>query len=79
MSAEPSELIDHQRYPIEVAGRVAPNTGADQRRLMLIMSFSERAGTVGSVERIRSLYCKVTDVHLAAAAAPMRADSLTPE
>ncbi len=56
--------------------RVAPNTGADQRRLMLIMSFSERAGTVGSVERIRSLYGKVTDVHLAAAAAPMRADSL---
>ena len=33
-------------------------------------------GTVGSVERIRSLYGKVTDVHLAAAAQPVRADSL---
>lgn len=56
--------------------RVAPNTGAHQKRLLLIMSFSERAGAVGSVERIRSLYGKVTDVHRAAAAEPVRADSL---
>jgi len=40
------------------------------------MSFSERAGTVGSVERIQSLYGKVTDVHRAAAAEPVRADQL---
>lgn len=56
--------------------RVAPNTGQERKRLLLIMSFSEKAGSVGSVERIRSLYGKVTDVHRAAAAEPVRADSL---
>ena len=55
--------------------RVTPNTG-DTTRLLLIMSFSERAGTVGSVQRIRSLYGKVTDEHRAADAAPVRADAL---
>ena len=56
--------------------RVAPNTGPDQKRLLLIMSFSERPGVVGSVERTRSLYGKVTGVHLAAATNPVRADGL---
>ena len=55
--------------------RVAPNLGATTR-LLLIMSFSEAPGSVGSVPRIRSLYGKVTDEHLAAAAAPVRADAL---
>ncbi len=55
--------------------RVTPNTG-DTTRLLLIMSFTERPGTVGSVQRIRSLYGKVTDEHLAADAAPVRADAL---
>ena len=55
--------------------RVAPNLGPTTR-LLLIMSFSETAGSVGSVQRIRSLYGKVTEEHLAAAAAPVRADSL---
>jgi len=40
------------------------------------MSFSETSGSVGSVQRTRSLYGKVTEEHLAAAAAPVRADAL---
>ncbi len=56
--------------------RVSPNRG-DTKRLLLIMSFSERPGSVGSVERIRSLYGKVTERHLTAAATPVRADALT--
>ena len=56
--------------------RVAPNTGEDRKRLLLIMSFSEKPGAVGSVERIRRLYGKVTDMHRAAAAEPVRADAL---
>ncbi len=46
-------------------------------RLLLIMSFSEKPGSVGSVERVRSLYGNVTERHLAAAATPVRADALT--
>ena len=55
--------------------RVAPNEGATTR-LLLIMSFSESPGSVGSVQRTRSLYGKVTETHLAAASAPVRADAL---
>lgn len=55
--------------------RVTPNAGATTR-LLLIMSFSERSGVVGSVARIRSLYGKVTDEHRAAAEKPVRADAL---
>ncbi|MEM9465518.1 MAG: hypothetical protein AAGA90_09090 [Actinomycetota bacterium] len=55
--------------------RVTPNQGSTTR-LLLIMSFSEAAGSVGSVQRIRSLYGKVTEEHRAAAAAPVRADAL---
>ena len=52
--------------------RVTPNPGVTNR-LLLIMSFSEKPG---SVERIRSLYGKVTERHLTAAATPVRADAL---
>lgn len=55
--------------------RVTPNRG-DTTRLLLIMSFSETPGSVGSVQRIRSLYGKVTDEHRAADVAPVRADAL---
>lgn len=55
--------------------RVTANEG-DTTRLLLIMSFSETSGSVGSVQRIRSLYGKVTNEHLAAAVAPVRADAL---
>ena len=55
--------------------RVTPNLGATTR-LLLIMSFSEKPGSVGSVQRIRGLYGKLTDEHHAAADAPVRADAL---
>ena len=55
--------------------RVAPNTGSTTR-LLLIMSFSETSGAVGSVERIQNLYGKITEQHLAHANAPGRADTL---
>jgi len=55
--------------------RVTANRGAITR-LLLIMSFSEKPGSVGSVQRIRSLYGKVTDEHRVAEAAPVRADAL---
>lgn len=55
--------------------RVTANLGVTTR-LLLIMSFSEKPGSVGSVQRIRSLYGKLTDEHLAADGAPVRADAL---
>ncbi len=48
--------------------RVTPTEGPTER-LLLIMSFAEEAGMVGSVQRIRTLYGKVTETHLARAGA----------
>ena len=45
--------------------RVTKNTGLSDR-LLLIMSFAEKPGMIGSVERTRELYGKVTDRHLEA-------------
>jgi len=56
--------------------RVTPNLG-DGKRLLLIMSFTEAPGVVGSVERIERLYGKVVDAHLEAADAPVRVDGLS--
>ena len=42
--------------------QVTENTG-DTDRLLLIMSFAEAPGMIGSLERIRNLYGKVTDAH----------------
>ena len=56
--------------------RVSPNEGSTTR-LLLIMSFSEAAGVVGSVERIERLYGKVVDAHIEAASAPVRVDGLS--
>ena len=50
-----------------------PATGPTDR-LLLIMSFAEEEGMVGSVQRIRTLYGKVTDTHVERAGA--RTDSL---
>ena len=52
--------------------QVTENTG-DNDRLLLIMSFSEKPGMIGSKERVQSLYGKVTDAH---ASARVRADNL---
>ena len=55
--------------------QVTQNTGISDR-LLLIMSFAERAGMIGSVHRIRTLYGKVTDAHLRAERSRIRNDAL---
>ena len=52
--------------------QVTQNTG-DNDRLLLIMSFSEQPGMIGSMVRVRNLYGKVTEAHRAA---QVRADGL---
>ena len=55
--------------------QVTANSG-DGNRLLLIMSFTEQPGVVGSVARVKDLYGKVTDAHIANAANPVRNDTL---
>ena len=55
--------------------RVTKNTGLSDR-LLLIMSFAEKPGMIGSVERTRELYGKVTEKHLEAQTQRVRADGL---
>ena len=55
--------------------RVTKNTGLSDR-LLLIMSFAEKPGMIGSIERTRELYGKVTDRHLEAQTQRVRADKL---
>ena len=52
--------------------QVTENTG-DNDRLLLIMSFSEQPGMIGSIVRVKNLYGKVTEAHRAA---QVRADGL---
>ncbi len=52
--------------------RVTENTGDDDR-LLLIMSFAEKPGMIGSRERVQDLYGKITDAHRQAR---VRADGL---
>ena len=42
--------------------QVTENTGSSDR-LLLIMSFAEQAGMIGSRERVQNLYGKTTDAH----------------
>ena len=55
--------------------RVTKNTGPSDR-LLLIMSFTEKPGMIGSVERIRELCGKVTDAHLEAQVQQVCAENL---
>jgi hypothetical protein len=55
--------------------RVTQNTGRSDR-LLLIMSFTEKPGMIGSVTRTQELYGKVTEQHLNARAPRVRADKL---
>lgn len=55
--------------------QVTENTGEGDR-LLLIMSFCEQAGVIGSVHRIRELYGKVTEEHLEAERNRVRSDAL---
>ena len=52
--------------------QVTENTG-DNDRLLLIMSFAEQPGMIGSMARVRDLYGKVTAAHVDQ---PERADGL---
>jgi hypothetical protein len=52
--------------------QVTQNSG-DNGRLLLIMSFSEQPGMIGSMVRVQNLYGKVTEAHRAA---QVRADGL---
>lgn len=42
--------------------QVTENTGDDDR-LLLIMSFTEKPGVIGSMARVKHLYGKITDAH----------------
>jgi len=55
--------------------RVTENTG-NEDRLLLIMSFSEKPGMMGSVVRVKDLYGKVTEAHLDNVSTRVRADDL---
>lgn len=55
--------------------RVTENTG-NTDRLLLIMSFAEKPGMIGSQYRIQELYGKVTDAHIAAERNRVRNDEL---
>ena len=44
--------------------QVTANDG-DHDRLLLIMSFSERPGMIGSLTRVKDLYGKTTEAHTA--------------
>ncbi len=55
--------------------QVTKNTG-DIDRLLLIMSFTEKAGVLGSTVRIKDLYGKITQAHLDHEKHAVRADKL---
>ncbi len=55
--------------------RVTRNTGT-RDRLLLIMSFAEKPGMIGSVHRTRELYGKVTAEHIEAERRRVRNDVL---
>ncbi|MFT5664062.1 MAG: hypothetical protein ACI9JR_001454, partial [Gammaproteobacteria bacterium] len=55
--------------------QVTENTG-DEDRLLLIMSFTEKPGVIGSMYRVKDLYGKVTEAHLKNEENRVRADGL---
>lgn len=55
--------------------QVTENTG-DEDRLLLIMSFTEQPGVIGSLYRVKDLYGKVTAAHLRNEQNRIRADGL---
>jgi hypothetical protein len=61
--------------PLKPLHQVTKNTGRTDH-LLIIMSFSQKPGMIGSVERTRELYGKATSLHLAAKAQRIRADTL---
>ena len=55
--------------------QVTPNTG-DTDRLLLIMSFTEKPGVIGSMFRVKDLYGKVTEAHYQSEREKTRSDNL---
>jgi hypothetical protein len=55
--------------------QVTKNTG-DEDRLLLIMSFTEQPGVIGSLYRVKDLYGKVTEAHFKNEQSLVRADGL---
>lgn len=55
--------------------RVTTNTGK-RDRLLLIMSFAEKPGMIGSRVRVKDLYGKITDAHLKQEQQRVRSDGL---
>jgi hypothetical protein len=55
--------------------QVTENTG-DEDRLLLIMSFTEQPGVIGSLYRVKDLYGKVTEAHYENEKNRVRADGL---
>ncbi|MDX1513545.1 MAG: hypothetical protein R3174_07350 [Gammaproteobacteria bacterium] len=55
--------------------RVTENTGVDDR-LLLIMSYAEKPGMIGSLHRTRELYGKITAAHMQAGQNRVRSDAL---
>ena len=55
---------------------VAQTSNASSR-LLLIMSFAEKSGMIGSVHRTRELYGRVTQAHLATERDGVHTDKLT--
>ena len=55
--------------------RVTENTG-NSDRLLLIMSYAEKPGMIGSVHRTRELYGKITEAHIQAERNRVRNDAL---
>ena len=73
LSLNPGDLqIFLGRYALH---RVTPVAGR-RERLLLIMSFTEQPGVIGSIERVRKLYGKVTQVHHDGASGRVRSDAL---
>ena len=64
------------RAQLEQDGCAVSPSFLSSHGLSQLMSFTEKPGMIGSVERIRELYGKVTDAHLEAQAQRVCADNL---
>ncbi len=71
--SSPGDLqVFRGRYSLH---RVSPVSGGDVR-LSLVLSYAERPGVIGPVDRTRAVYGRVTEAHLVAGSAARGADGL---
>lgn len=72
-STSPGDLqVFRGRYSLH---RVTPVAGA-RHRVVLVLSYSDRAGVIGPIDRTRRVYGRVTEAHLVAGSARCGADGL---